>query len=84
MSHSWKANRGPDRHKGEVYRPANDDFELHADDVWEDNAMGRFARERWSAGPRKRRSKWLGQTLKDLQIELEDDDLDMDRLRASV
>ncbi|QDV06158.1 hypothetical protein Poly30_16630 [Planctomycetes bacterium Poly30] len=76
MSHSWKANRGPDRHRGEVYEPEDGHFELHADDVWDDDAMGRFARERWSAAPRKRRSKWLGTRLEDLRAELDDEDLE--------
>ena len=73
MSHSWKANRGPDRHKGEVHQPTAGSFELYADDAWEDDAAGRFARAQWSAAPRKRRSKWLGKRLKDVQVELADD-----------
>ncbi|MFT5735374.1 MAG: hypothetical protein ACJA2W_002884 [Planctomycetota bacterium] len=71
MSHSWKANQGPDRHKGEVYQPADSGFELYAEDVWEDDATGRFAKEQWSIGPQKRRSKWLGKRLGDVRIELE-------------
>ena len=38
-------------------------FVLHATDVWEDDDLGRFAKERWSEGPRRRRSQWLRQQL---------------------
>ena len=39
------------------------DFELYAEDVWEDDESGRFAKARWSEGPRRRRSQWLRQQL---------------------
>ncbi len=42
---------------------ADDGFELYEEDVWEDGPMGRFAKERWSEGPRRRRSQWLRQQL---------------------
>lgn len=52
----------------------SDDFELYDEDVWEDGHMGRFAKERWSEGPRRRRSQWLRQQL-DLASEGGEDDL---------
>ena len=37
--------------------------------------MGRFARARWAAEPRKRRSRWLGTRLEELRAEFDDDEL---------
>jgi hypothetical protein len=44
-------------------REGTDEFELYDEDVWEDDQVGHFARERWSEGPRRRRSQWLRQQL---------------------
>lgn len=48
---------------GTVDTGSESQFELHSDDVWEDDDLGRFAKARWSEGPRRRRSQWLRQQL---------------------
>ena len=81
MGQAWKLSQ---KHK----RPdaasitGNEDFELHADDVWDDNHMGRFAKARWSEGPKRRRSQWLRERLMDAAAQTPVDELGYLDLRA--
>ncbi len=80
MSNSKKARRNRRRYDEESHTShrislsgKNDAFELYAEDVWDGDDMGRFAKSRWSAGPKKRRSEWLRQRLDEAAAGFDDD-----------